>query len=174
MALKVTFDQKASLREQMQVVAKIESDIFKIMQYVGEKFIRDARLMSKAEGGFGDDTGNLRASIGYFILENGNITKENLKGDGKTKVTAAGQAAAKRALASVELNAPLQLVGVAGMDYASQVESKGLNVITVQSGAALVDLSRMFEKYAAMYRRKATLSGSMKIDVSRKFRFDKE
>ncbi|MGV8136487.1 MAG: hypothetical protein AB2L20_14860 [Mangrovibacterium sp.] len=170
MALKVTFDKNTSLREQMMVVAKIESGMIKIMQYVGEKFVKGARLMSKAEGGFGDDTGNLRASIGYFILKNGDIVKENLKGEGKTKVTAAGQAAAKRALASVEYSPDLQLVGVAGMDYASQVESRGLNVIAVQSGAALVDLSRMFERYAARYKRKAVISGSMNFDVKGEFR----
>jgi len=170
MALKVTFDQGASLREQMMVVAKIESDIFRIMQYVGEKFIKDARLMSKAEGGFGDDTGNLRSSIGYFILRNGNIVKENLKGDGSTKITADGMSAARRAVNEVEVNSSLQLVGVAGMDYASAVESRGLNVITIQTDAALFDLRRMFDKYAAMYRRKARISGTMNFDVKGEFR----
>jgi hypothetical protein len=40
-----------------------------------------------------------------------------------------------------------QLIGVAGMDYASHVESKGYNVITSQGDIALVNIERLLNKF---------------------------
>lgn len=126
---------------------KVEDDLVKILGYVGNKFVREARLMTKAEGGFDDDTGNLRASIGYFILKDGDVIKENLKGK------AEGKNAAKNVLSTIEKKSGYQLVGVAGMSYASEVESRGYNVITFQADTALIDLERMLRKYASKLSR---------------------
>ena len=126
---------------------KVEADLVKILGYVGNKFVKDARLMTKAEGGFDDDTGNLRASIGYFILKDGEVIKENLKGK------AEGKNAAKNVLSTIEKKSGYQLVGVAGMSYASDVESRGFNVITFQADTALIDLDRLLQKYASKLSR---------------------
>lgn len=123
--------------------AQVEADLVSILAYVGNKFRRDARNMTKADGGFADVTGNLRASIGYFILKDGAVLKESLKGK------AAGKTAARNVLNSVEKKSGYQLVGVAGMDYASEVESRGLNVITAQADAAIINLDRLLSKYAS-------------------------
>lgn len=122
---------------------KVEEDLVKILGYIGNKFVKEARLMTKAEGGFDDDTGNLRASIGYFILKDGAIIKENLKGN------ADGVNAAKSVLSTIEKTNGFQLIGVAGKEYASNVESRGYNVITAQADTALINLDRLLQKYAS-------------------------
>jgi len=104
------------------------------MQYTGEQFVKDARQMKKSDGGFGDVTGNLRSSIGYFILKDGQIIKSNLKGK------ASGKSAAQQFVETLPKKMGFQLIGIAGMNYASTVESKGKNVISIQAEAALIDL----------------------------------
>ena len=139
MALKVTFDKNASLREQMMVAAQVELDIIKAMRYAGENFVKEAREMTKQQGGFGDVTGNLRSSIGYFILKDGEVVESNLKG------TVIGQVAARVVLDMVGFKKGYQLVGAAGMDYASHVESRGLNVISLQADIAIIDLTKYYK-----------------------------
>ena len=56
-------------------VGDVEEKMIMVMQYTGEQFVKDARQMKKSEGWFGDVTGNLRSSIGYFILKDGQIIK---------------------------------------------------------------------------------------------------
>ncbi len=115
----------------------MEKQIIKMLQYVGEEFVRDARRMHKAEGGFGDVTGNLRSSIGYFILKDGKIIQSNLEGNKE------GANAAKRLIGELEKRQGYQLIGVAGMNYATHVESKGLNVISLQSDMAIISLKEL-------------------------------
>lgn len=146
MALKVHFDLKESLAEHMKVTTQIEMDILNAMRFAGEHFVKDARLMSKEEGGFGDVTGNLRSSIGYFILKDGHLIESNLNG------TAEGQLAAQIVLVSVTNRSGYMLVGVAGMDYASHVESMGLNVISLQANAAIIDLTKYFKAIENKYK----------------------
>lgn len=146
MALKVHFDMKASLAEHMGVAAQIEMDILNAMRFAGEQFVRDARSMSKEEGGFGDVTGNLRSSIGYFILKDGHLFESDLKG------TTEGQLAAQIVLATIGHRMGYMLVGVAGMNYASHVESRGLNVISLQADAAIIDLTKYFKAIENKYK----------------------
>jgi len=115
-------------------VGDVEEKMIMVMQYTGEQFVKDARQMKKSEGGFGDVTGNLRSSIGYFILKDGQIIKSNLKGK------ASGKSAAQQFVETLPKKMGLQLIGIAGMNYASTVESKGKNVISIQTEAALIDL----------------------------------
>lgn len=121
-------------------VEDIENGIIAIFQYVGEKFVNDARLMTKSEGGFGDVTGNLRSSIGYFIFKNGEMVAMNMSGN------TLGMEVSKNVAESVS-GGGYELIGVAGMDYASKVEAIGYNVISLQADVAIVDLKRLFEKY---------------------------
>ena len=60
----------------------------------------------------------------------------------------AGQAMARYMVEQLEEKPGYQLVGVAGMQYASEVESRGLNVISSQAETALVNLSVRLRKFA--------------------------
>lgn len=118
---------------------EIEEQIIRILTRVGEEFVKAAREMSKAQGGFGDDTGNLRSSIGYFLLKNGSVIEEKIYGASE------GVAESKQIVEQMDKFIGYRLVGIAGMNYASYVESKGYNVISIQQELAFVNLKEYFD-----------------------------
>ena len=142
----------------------IERGVLAILQRVGEQFVRDARtgidINSGAfpKGDYTDQTANLRSSIGYFILRDGNVVAENLSD------TSRGVSAARAVLASVGKKQGYSIVGVAGMEYASHLESMGYNVISSQSLNLIIDLSDRLQKFA----RKAGKKG-LSLDFEQNF-----
>ncbi|MFP3835352.1 hypothetical protein [Chryseobacterium sp. SIMBA_028] len=100
---------------------EIEEKFIRVLRYCGETVINEAR----ANGSYRDVTGNLRASKGYAIIINGRIVEENFTG------AAEGVSKGKSLAQQVASGQPdIALVVVAGMKYASQVESRGRNVLT--------------------------------------------
>ena len=104
----------------------------------GEEFVKNAReqMQDHAMGQYHDVTKNLRGSIHYFIFYNGELVHRSAP----TRVAIQ--------LSDVqEYVKPtgFQLIGIAGMNYASYVESKGYNVISYQADICLVDLAGYLE-----------------------------
>lgn len=156
---------------------QIENNLVLLMERYGEEFVKDARsslniqgawkqrVLSKAEinhrkklgysiatpvhGDYADQTRNLRGSIGYFILKGGAVVNYGFGND--EQHSAKGEAAARTAVQGVQKKSGYQLVFVAGMDYASYVESKGYNVITSQAYMITLDLTSAFKAYAAKH-----------------------
>lgn len=93
-------------------------------------------------GEYLDDTTNLRNSIGYYVLKDGVIVRGRVEGGGES------QTAAMDVLNSVPKIRGYQLVGVAGMNYASYLESKGFNVITSQAFVAMTNVEGMMKRFA--------------------------
>ena len=117
----------------------IERGIMMLFERAGEQFVSDARQALNISGAFPkgdytDRTSNLRSSIGYGIYKDGVTYVEDLDGFGE------GISAARSALNAIPKRG-WQLIGVAGMEYASAVESKGYNVITSQGDVAIVQLT---------------------------------
>lgn len=112
--------QVTGILEQFQ--RDIDDKTLQTLQYLGEEFVNKARLNDT----YKDRTGNLRSSIGYIILYNGEVVDSNFKGKevGKKK----GEDFADE----VALAHPRGwvLIGVAGMAYAAAVEAKSYDVIT--------------------------------------------
>lgn len=90
---------------------------------IGEECVRIAR----ENGSYNDITGNLRSSIGYIVLDDGNIVQQGAskqysgsQGNGEK-----GAAAAESIFAQMQAKFPygVVLVVVAGMNYAAYVES---------------------------------------------------
>lgn len=135
----IRLDYSSAKISAKKFVGDMEDKMIMVMKYTGEQFVKDAREMKRSSGGFGDVTGNLRSSIGYFILKDGQIIHSNLRGK------ASGKSAASKFVDSLPKQSGLHLVGVAGMEYASMVESKGRNVISIQAEAALIDLKDMLK-----------------------------
>lgn len=106
-----------------KVESEIEEGLSSVLSYIGEQFINDARRIDT----YTDDTGNLRASIGYAILNNGRrvsfVTKE-------TNNEAIRQSKSLVDELRSENNKGYVLIVFAGMEYAAWVESKGYDVIT--------------------------------------------
>lgn len=94
------------------------------LQQAGEKFV----ILARNGGGYIDQTGNLRSSIGYLVLYNGSLLFEAFPGD-KTEGKQKGLDLANKEYSTKGYC----LICVAGMDYAAAVESKGKDVITGSS-----------------------------------------
>ena len=112
-----------------------EQQMIDALKYEGESFVDKARKT----GTYTDDTGNLRSSIGYLILKNGNVIDQNFAGNSKGTENAR---IAAREVAGQYPNG-FALIGVAGMKYAAAVESKGYDVIT-GSAPNSQDLKELF------------------------------
>lgn len=120
----------AAARQFMQSkVDEMDEKAFKILQFIGEKFVNEARL----KGNYTDRTGNLRSSIGYMIFKDGRIQDQNFqpsdKGTEREPGVERGQEFAQE-IAAQHPNGWV-LIGVAGMEYAAAVEAlDGYDVIT--------------------------------------------
>lgn len=130
----------------MQQYQKAENDLIQVLQYVGEGFVKEARMFTKKQGGFGDITGNLRSSIGYFIVRDGEVITANLKPSKKGSDRRTGMSVASDFINKIKQNNGLFLYGVAGMDYAKAVESKGYNVISYQADLAIIELKSILRE----------------------------
>lgn len=108
---------------------RIEQALLLRLQRIGEEFVTNAR--DKAT--FTDRTGNLRSSIGYVIMKDGKQVFSNFKSSGKKGKEGATKAKEVAKEAAGNYPTGLVLIGVAGMDYAAAVESKGFDVITSSS-----------------------------------------
>ena len=140
-------------RATFQGMQAVEEAIIQVLKYVGETFVKDARNAVNIDGAFPkgdytDRTANLRSSIGFVVLKDGEVLEDGLTGDSPE-----GVAAAKSAVAQLPKSG-YQLIGVAGMEYASYVEAKGYNVITSQADMAIVDLRRLLYKMRDAFNRK--------------------
>lgn len=150
MGIKGHFNIDDILKKELQA---IEDNVLGILQRVGEEFVTDARSALNINAGafpkgdFTDQTANLRSSIGYFLLNNGEVVAESLSG------TAEGVLAAKEPLLN-HSGRGYSIMGVAGMEYASYLESMGYNVISSQNLNLIVDLTNLLKKYTATLGKK--------------------
>lgn len=101
---------------------QVDDKVIVALSYMGETFVNKARSIDT----YKDNTGNLRASIGYVIMAHGKVVKSDFKGkpDGQDK----GRSAADEIAAQYPYG--YVLIGVAGMEYAAAVEARGYDVIT--------------------------------------------
>lgn len=114
-----------------QYALRVHHAIVTTMQYIGEECVRIAR----EQGSYKDRTGNLRNSIGYVLLRNGDIVQKNFESRIASKVADAanekgaleGEALAKEL--SRKFTKGYALIVVAGMHYAYYVETRGYDVL---------------------------------------------
>ena len=120
-------------------VLSIEQRIIRTLAMVGESFANDAKNF----GSYTDHTGNLRSSVGYIVARDGSILI------GKFEGTAEGKSQGQKVAEDVLRENPkgFVLIGVAGMEYAAAVESKGKDVITGSVPAAKALLKSKIREY---------------------------
>jgi hypothetical protein len=113
---------KANIKKEIDNLEKKVIDSFR---YRGEQFVRECRN----EDTYKDQTGNLRSSIGYFIYHGSQLIEGGFAGN-----NAPGKSEASEFISEIPKdNDTIYLFGVAGMNYATAVEAKGLNVISNQA-----------------------------------------
>ena len=116
-----------------------------IFSFVGESFVNRCRL----NGGYRDQTGNLRSSTGFVVftgnkVENKNISTANKDDGGK------GKSAAKALVSDVKGTETekdnITLIGFAGMGYASAVEAKDKEVISTSALESEKELKELMKE----------------------------
>ncbi len=124
-----------------QRFAEAQTDVtnrmVRILRYCAEMAINEARL----NGNYRDVTGNLRSSVGYTIIVDGKILEENYSGN--SEGISKGKSVARELLTQ---QPEIGLVIVAGMKYASQVESRGRNVLTSAEQLAKVMVPNLLKQ----------------------------
>jgi hypothetical protein len=121
MGLTPNFTAESFRKELEKRAANIERAIILQLQALGEELVNHARTLNT----YKDQTGNLRASIGYVLIVNGVVFNHNF-------VTTKAGASTGRQLAdelASKAKKGFALIVVAGMDYAGAVESKGYDVL---------------------------------------------
>jgi len=107
-----------------------EQKIFILLQRTGEEFVKIAR----ESGLYKDWTGNLRSSIGYVIVKDGNIVDKNFRlseKEGTDKRTGKAKAEQLASDLAKTYKKGWILIGLVGMKYAAYVEAmESKDVIT--------------------------------------------
>ena len=93
---------------------------------VGRRCVREAR----DNGSYMAQTGNLRSSIGYVVVVDGQIVRKNVVDLVKNGTEGTKEAEAFLERLASEHSSGICLIVVAGMNYASYVEGRGYNVLT--------------------------------------------
>lgn len=117
---------KAELRAYIaKGVESQKQKVIRMMSYIGEQCVNDARL----KGSYTDRTGNLRGSTGYCVVVDGQIV--NTAGFAQVRDGKEGPNKGENyvnALAS-GYTSGIVLIVVAGMHYAAYVADRGYNVL---------------------------------------------
>lgn len=138
--IKAMFGMKSVMKVFDDVIEGHKEKMIEVLQYEGEAFVNRARTNNT----YWDETGNLRSSIGYVIVFNGIVVDQNFKlsGSGSDKETGKLEAMNLASDLAGKYNRGWVLIGIAGMDYAAAVESRGFDVIT--NSANQVDIKQYF------------------------------
>lgn len=104
-------------------------------------FVEDAKNQPEGHelGFYNNITGDLRASIGAYIFRDGRLIWSMSEGNEDENLRIIVDESDGRIV-----DKGFTAVGIAGMMYASYVQSKGYNVINSQSDYCLLDLTNLF------------------------------
>jgi hypothetical protein len=110
-----------------ELIERKEREIVRSLCYVGERCVNEARSYNGKA--YTDQTGNLRSSTGYVVVEDGNIVQTG--GFGQVKNGGQGMSDGRGFAMQLSGRFPqgICLIVVAGMKYASYVSAKGYNVL---------------------------------------------
>ena len=109
-------------------VSRLRQVLLRNLAYIGEQCLNAARQTDS----YKDQTGNLRSSIGYVIVEDGRVVQaSDFSPSDKGTDKATGQATGKAYANELAARFPsgLTLLIVAGMNYAAYVSAKGYDVL---------------------------------------------
>lgn len=126
-------------RELEKATQKMQKDIIRVLRFVGEKAVNEARLNKTYQ----DRTANLRNSTGYVIVFNGRVVHQDFSSSASGSVSSNedGKRIGREFALELANNYPdIALIVVAGMKYAAYVESMGYNVLTSAEQLAKVQV----------------------------------
>ncbi|MGE4289958.1 MAG: HK97 gp10 family phage protein [Salinivirgaceae bacterium] len=126
--MKAKFNQADIRKKLLNDVQKIELLMISELEKAAVEIVSDAKNNMNIDdsafksGKYNDITGNLRSSIGWFILKDGEIIKREGISLPELGIL----------INDVQIRTGYNLVVFAGMNYAAYVESRGFNVLSSQ------------------------------------------
>lgn len=132
-------------------VSRIDKAIFNVLARMGEKCVNEARNF----GDYMDQTSNLRSSVGYVVLFNGEIIHGDFRKSGTGLDGSEGISTAQAFASSLASRYPLgyTLIVVAGMNYAAYVETRR-NVLSSAEHLEQRELPRMLAELQSKVRQR--------------------
>ncbi|HEX2920912.1 MAG TPA: hypothetical protein VHO50_07100 [Bacteroidales bacterium] len=126
MAIKSKTPQSSIDNYTRRIISDAKQTLINTLIYTGEECVKYARL----RGNYQDQTGNLRSSIGYAVIDYGQLIK--ISGFEQVLKGAEGSKEGKELLDHLlsKYKNGIVLIVVAGMNYAAAVEAKDYDVIT--------------------------------------------
>ena len=119
--IRMTTSMDAIDKKIAKEINRAENEILKKLSFIGEHAVNDAR----GNGDYMDNTGNLRSSIGYTILKNGETVRTSSFDRVKQEASKAKKESTKLLdELRTKFNTGFVLIVVAGMDYAVTVEAR--------------------------------------------------
>lgn len=109
---------------------------------VAERAIEIVRLKAKSQGGYNDDTGNLRSGTGFIIHKDGRIVHKDFKASSRGSDKQTGLNTGLQVALSELRGSGWGIFMVSGMEYASWVQAKGYDVL----GGATVGLDQALQQ----------------------------
>lgn len=130
-----------------QIIKDIDRQTLGHLKQVCELAITLQRAKIRADGGYNDQTGQLRSSTGYIIYKDGQVMHEDFQlapyGTDKAPGLKEGK---DLAFAQHRESEGWGIVMVAGMEYAEWVEAKGLSVIKDATHGLDTSIQEAFSK----------------------------
>lgn len=145
MAIKVKFSQKDI--DKYLEEAKDDA-VVNVLEAIDMAF-KQAMTYAKNVDTYKDQTGNLRASIGYVLYEDGREIKRDFYGAGAGTVQ--GENAAIKKATSLAGDNMIVGVLVAGMEYSAYVEAMGYDVITGASYTLIPEFKKYLDLVGQAY-----------------------
>jgi hypothetical protein len=133
MGFKSNFNQGDFDRDSNRQKEELYARVLNAFIRAGENFLTQAReqVQDHNLGTYMDQTTNLRNSIQYIVIRDGEVVKA---GESQNSEENMGL------IQGMIKPTGFQLIAIAGMNYASYVESKGYNVISIQGEQMIVNL----------------------------------
>lgn len=147
------------IEKDMQAFAEAAFEVtLSEFKQVGLQFVEAARLKGPVDGGFNDQTGNLRSSIGFIVMYNGQEVHADFEGSPNGSDKATGLAKGRQYANEVaqDYKEGWAIITVAGMEYASWVEAKGYDVITgstLDGGVRMEEATRAIDRALRKWER---------------------
>ncbi len=129
------------------MVERTKRAVIRRVAYIGENAVNIARQIGKPTKEYTDQTGNLRSSIGYVIVSDGNVVQRgNLE---QVKDGAEGVQSAISYLEQLAAETPKDtvLIIVAGMEYAKYLQQRGYDVLDSAEMYASRELPKQLAKF---------------------------
>ena len=128
--IKISASQSSLKQLEKEIMKAMEDEVLNRLVKVCDKAIKLQWAKFRADGGYNDQTGQLRSSTGYIIYYNGKIMKERFElanyGTDRTPGLKEGR---DYAFAKLREAYGWGILFVAGKEYASYVEGKNLSVL---------------------------------------------